>query len=67
MVVITHHAPSPRSIRPWFEGDPFNCAFASDFDRVIEQYQPELWTHGHMHDPVEESFGRTDLLANPAG
>ena len=27
-VVITHHAPSPRSIRPWFEGDPYNCAFA---------------------------------------
>ena len=66
-VVITHHAPSRRSIRPWFEGDPYNCAFASDLDRVIERYQPELWIHGHMHDPVDERLGRTRLLANPAG
>ena len=52
-VVITHHVPSPRSIRPWFEGGPFNCAFASDL--------------GHVHDPVDERLGRTRLLANPAG
>ena len=41
-VVITHHAPSPRSVRPWFQGDPFNCAFASDLDRLIERFQPVL-------------------------
>ena len=67
VVVITHHAPSPQSIRPWFKGDPYNCAFASDLDRVIARYQPELWIHGHMHDPVDERLGRTRLLANPAG
>ena len=66
-VVITHHAPSPRSIRPWFEGDPFNPAFASDLDHMIERYQPALWVHGHMHDPVDEQLGRTRLVANPAG
>ena len=66
-VVITHHAPSLRSIRPWFEGDPFNPAFASDLDRLIERYQPALWVHGHMHDPVDEQLGRTRLVANPAG
>ena len=67
VVVITHHAPSPRSIRPWYEGDPFNCAFASDLDRLIERYQPALWIHGYMHDPVDEQLGRTRLVANPAG
>ena len=66
-VVITHHAPSPRSIRPWYDGDPFNCAFASNLDRLIERYQPELWIHGHMHDPVDEQLGKTRLVANPAG
>ena len=25
--------------------DPFNPAFASDLDRVIERYQPTLWIH----------------------
>ena len=67
VVVITHHAPSPRSVRPWFERDPYNCAFASDLDRVIARYQPELWIHGHMHDPVNEELGRTRLVANPRG
>ena len=66
-VVISHHAPSPRSIQDWYEGDPFNCAFASDLGRVIERYQPALWIHGHMHDPVDERLGRTRLIANPAG
>ena len=66
-VVISHHAPSPRSIQDWYEGDPFNCAFASNLDRVIERYQPALWVHGHMHDPVDERLGRTRLVANPAG
>ena len=66
-VVITHHAPSPRSIRRWFRDDPFNTAFASDLDRLIERYQPSLWVHGHMHDPVDERLGRTRIIANPAG
>ena len=34
---------------------------------MIERYQPELWIHGHMHDPVDERLGRTRLTANPAG
>lgn len=66
-MVVTHHAPSPRCIRPWFEGNPFNLAFAANLDDLIEQYQPPLWIHGHMHDPVDEWVGRTRILANPAG
>ena len=67
VVVITHHAPSPRSIRQWFQDDPLNPAFASDLDQLIERYQPALWVHGHMHDPVDERLGKTRLVANPAG
>ena len=66
-VVVTHHAPSPRSIHSSFEGDALNPAFASDLERVIGRYQPALWIHGHMHDPVDEQLGRTRLVANPAG
>ena len=66
-VVITHHAPSRRSIRRWFQDDPLNPAFASDLDRLIERYQPALWVHGHMHDPADERLGKTRLVANPVG
>ena len=66
-VVVTHHAPSPRSIHLSFEADPLNPAFASDLERVIEQYQPALWIHGHMHDRGDEWLGDTRPVANPAG
>ena len=66
-VVVSHHAPSPRCVRAWFQGDPFNPAFASNLDSLIERYEPALWIHGHMHDPVDERVGKTRILANPAG
>ena len=66
-VVITHHAPTPRSVPPRFAGDPCNGAFASDLERVIERYQPPLWIHGHMHDAVDTMLGDTRVLCNPAG
>ena len=67
VVVITHHAPTPRSVAPRFHGDPCNSAFASDLEAVISEYQPALWIHGHMHDPVDITVGRTRVLCNPAG
>ena len=66
-VVITHHAPTSRSVAPRFEGDPCNAAFASDLEGVIAQYQPPLWIHGHMHNPVDVALGETRVLCNPAG
>ena len=66
-VVITHHAPSPRCIRPWFEKSRLNPGFASDLDALIARYQPPLWVHGHMHDPVDEWVGSTRIIANPHG
>ena len=34
-VVITHHAPSPRCIRPWYENSRLNPGFASDLNALI--------------------------------
>ena len=66
-VVMTHHAPTPRSIRPWYQRNPLNPAFASDLDAVIARYAPPLWIHGHMHDSIDEQLGATRLVANPGG
>ena len=66
-VVITHHAPSPRSIHPRFAGDALNPGFASDLEEVIERFQPALWVHGHVHNAVDFRIGRTRVLANPRG
>ena len=66
-VVITHHAPTARSIALHFKGHSLNAAFASNLEDIIERYQPALWIHGHMHDAVDLQIGRTRVLCNPAG
>ena len=66
-VVITHHAPSPASIAPHFEGHPLNAGFASNLEEVIDRHQPQVWIHGHMHDAVDLRIGKTRVLCNPQG
>jgi len=66
-VVVTHHAPHPRSIHPRYQGSSLNASFASDLSPLIERHQPALWVHGHMHDPSDYTVGRTRIVANPAG
>lgn len=66
-VVVTHHAPHPHSIQPRHLGSPLSPAFVSDLSGVIEEYQPELWIHGHDHGSHDYKIGRTRILANQAG
>ena len=39
----------------------------SDLSAVIEEFQPELWIHGHDHGSHDYMVGRTRVLANQAG
>lgn len=66
-VVITHHAPSPRSVAAKFRGNPLNPAFTSNLDELIRIYEPALWIHGHMHDSFDYQIGRTRIVCNPRG
>ena len=66
-VVVTHFAPSRRSIHPRFEGSPLNGCFVSDLEDRILQWQPSLWLHGHVHDSCDYLVGSTRVVANPRG
>ena len=66
-VVITHHAPSPRCVRPWFASSSLNAGFASDLEETTARFRPALWVHGHIHDAVDETLGETRVIANPRG
>ena len=66
-VVITHHAPSPASIHHRYAGSPLNPAFVSDLDAMIVHLRPVLWIHGHVHNAVNATVGRTHVIANPLG
>jgi hypothetical protein len=67
-VVVSHHAPSKRSIPPQFINDRRSCAYASHLDEMIEEFQPEVWIHGHIHEAVDPyQIGRTRIVSNPRG
>jgi len=66
-VVVTHHAPHPGSIAPQFVGDPATPAFVSDLSDLIEDRGPDLWIHGHVHNPCDYRVGRTRVVCNPRG
>lgn len=66
-VVLSHHAPSPRSIPPEFQGDPLSACYASDLGDLIVERQPALWVHGHVHQKVDYRVGKTKVIANPRG
>ncbi|MDE2252924.1 MAG: metallophosphoesterase family protein [Betaproteobacteria bacterium] len=64
-VVVTHHAPSARSIHPRFLGEPVNAAFVSELDGLVEK--ADLWLHGHVHDSFDYAVGGCRVVANPRG
>jgi predicted phosphodiesterase len=64
-VVITHHAPSMRSIHPRFAGSPVNVCFVSDAEALLPG--ADLWIHGHTHDSFDYRVGATRVLCNPRG
>lgn len=66
-VVVTHHAPTPRSIGRRFVGDPLNPAFASDLTDLIIRHAPDIWVHGHVHEGCDYHVGRTRVVCNPKG
>lgn len=66
-VVVTHHAPHPRSISPEFTGSSINPAFVSDLTGTITGGRPDLWVHGHVHSSHDYVVGSTRILANPRG
>jgi Icc-related predicted phosphoesterase len=66
-VVITHHAPSPRSIHPRFEGSPINACFVSRADDMLGGAKVVLWMHGHTHDSFDYVQDGTRVVCNPRG
>jgi len=66
-VVITHHAPSRKSIHPRFADSLLNPCFVSDADRLIDGRRASLWIHGHTHDSFDYFLKGTRVVCNPRG
>lgn len=66
-IVITHHAPSIKSIPEEFKENPTSSAYASNLESFILQHKPDYWIHGHIHQPVTYTIGNTEIICNPYG
>jgi Icc-related predicted phosphoesterase len=66
-VVVTHHLPATPSIARQYRNNPLNPAFASRLESIIEEYQPDLWIHGHTHVPCDYEIYGTRVVCNPRG
>jgi Icc-related predicted phosphoesterase len=66
-IVVTHHAPSIRSIADRYRANPMSAAFASNMDNFILEHQPCLWIHGHTHESFDYEIGKTRVVCNPRG
>ncbi len=67
VVVITHHAPSRKSLPDSCQADLMSASYASDLDEFVGRSNANLWIHGHLHNPSDYTLGKTRVLCNPKG
>jgi hypothetical protein len=66
-VVVTHHAPSMRSVAQCHREDIVSAAFASHMDNVVRESGARVWIHGHGHATFDYVIGNTRVVCNPRG
>src|SRR5260221_11511324 len=66
-IVMTHHAPSFRSVPEEWCRDNLTPCYVSSLDGLIEEYQPNLWVRGHLHTSADYQIGMTRIVCNPRG
>lgn len=66
-VVVTHHAPSLRSVHPRYAGGLLSAAFASNLEHLMDGEHAALWIHGHVHTSFDYEVHGTRVVCNPRG
>jgi Icc-related predicted phosphoesterase len=66
-VVLTHHAPSFKSVHHSHTGSALNPGYATELSEFILDYEPTAWIHGHTHHSVNYLIGNTQILSAQAG
>jgi len=66
-VVVTHHAPSIKSVLERYKTDIITSAYASNLEDFITEFNPDLWLHGHVHNSSDYKIGGCRVVCNPRG
>lgn len=68
-VVITHHAPSFKSMDLIWETrlGVVKYIFASNMENIVVYSGAKYWLHGHIHSSKDYMLGDTRVICNPRG
>jgi len=68
-IIVSHHAPTMRSVHERYMNDPHNVCFANNLEKQILNMKkpPKLWIHGHTHDDFDYMIGDTRVICHPRG
>ncbi len=64
-VVVTHMAPSVKSISAAYPEESLAPAYASRLDSFVAK--ADLWVHGHVHASADYEIGKCRVVCNPRG
>ena len=68
VVVVSHFAPSIKSILPIYKKDIISTYFASDLEEFIRKHKNiNTWVHGHVHNKCDYYIDKTHILCYPIG
>lgn len=69
-IIMTHTAPSLKSLDPRFDGSPGNSYYWNPLMQTVLHLWGDriaVWHHGHTHAPVDVTVGDVRILTNPRG
>lgn len=66
-VIVSHHAPSYKSVEQRYLLNSLTPAFANKLDTMIEEMSAKVWVHGHTHSVADYTIGGTRIVCNPRG
>ena len=66
-VVVTHHGPSERCLKPGRRDDKLSACYASDHENLISRCGAALWVYGHTHWSLDFRVGGVRVLSNQRG
>jgi predicted phosphodiesterase len=64
-VIISHMAPSMRSVPEEYEKDALTPCFASNLEDLAKR--ADLWIHGHTHTSMDYMLDESRVVCNPCG
>ena len=68
VIVMTHHAPTSKSVNTEHSGQSLDYAYFSDLsDIILDNPSIKYWVHGHTHMNVDYMVGDCRVLSNQRG